>query len=684
MRKKVEHYFGFIQPGPPLTKHESWVAKLTGEQREVSYDRVPQTMMLKSWNTEGNSTRDTNMLALVGSIMSNGKSSRLYKRLVYDEQLVSSVSAYTASGEIGGTWEVTAMVNPGIEEATVDAIIMEEIAKFIKNGPTREELERVKIETISSFVRGVERIGGFGGKSDILASNYIYTGDPAYYQKELAWIKSATRKDLQAAAAKWLSDGMYHLEVRPYRDGKAKPSEVDRSGIPEPGEPPIASFDSFERTTLDNGLEIIVARRDAVPVGQFQLSVDAGYAADQFGKAGLAKLAMNMLDEGTKTRDAIEISDELIMLGASVGTGSNLDTSFVSLSTLTSTLDDSLEVFADVVLNPAFPAAELERLRTQQLTAVQREQQNPNSMASRVLPKLIYSKGHAYGNPLTGSGTLESVRLIKLDELRAFHETWFKPNHATMIVVGDTTMADIRPKLDALFGKWRPGDIPTKDIGQVARHDEIEVYLVDRPGSEQSILLAGHITLPAANPDEVAIEAVNDVLGGMSTSRINMNLREDKGWSYGAGTGLINARGQRTLYMITSVQTDKTTESIIEVMKEMKAFISDSPITAEELDKSIKSNSLSLSGRWETAGSVLGSLSQMVQYGLPDDYFRTYPQKVASLTVDEVNRVSGELIHPGSLVWVVVGDKEKVMPGLESLGYGPVKLIDADGNLLEN
>jgi len=370
------------------------------------------------------------------------------------------------------------------------------------------------------------------------------------------------------------------------------------------------------------------------------------------------------------------------MLGADISAGSNLDTSFVGLSTLTTTLDKSLEVFADVILNPSFPAQELERLRKQQLTAIRREQVSPNSMALRVFPKLIYGSNHAYSNPFTGSGTIASVSSIQLSELKDFHRTWFKPNHATMIVVGDITMDQILPRLTKAFGGWQPGDIPEKNIGHVDRHKGVSLYLVDRPGSQQSILLAGLIAVPKANPDEVAIEAMNDLLGGLATSRINMNLREDKGWSYGAFTGLINARGQRTFYTFTSVQTDKTKESILEVMKEMRNYVGDRPPTAEELEKSVKNNSLSLAGRWETASSVLSSLSQIVQYDLPDDYFKKYPQEVAALTVQPVIKVAREIIHPESVVWVVVGDRAKIQPGLEQLGFGPVQLIDPDGNLL--
>ena len=680
--KKVEHYFGPIDGGPPLTKQTQWVAKLTGTHKQVSYDRVPQTMLMKSWNIEGNHSVDTNYLDMVAAVLSSGKNSRLYKRLAYDQQLVSSISAYTSAGEIAGTFEITAMITPGVDEALVDGIIEEELAKFLKDGPTRKELERIKIESISGFVRGIEKIGGFGGKSDILASNFTYTGDPAFYKKELAQIKTARGSDLTGAARRWLSDGQYQLEIRPFEKFVTSEDTVDRSHVPEPGQPPLAKLDDFQRAELANGLKVIVATRSTIPVVNIQLSLDAGYASDQFNSPGVAKLAMNMLDEGTRSRDALQISDQLAMLGASIGSGSNLDTSFVSLSTLKTTLDDALPIFADVVLNPAFPTSELERLRTQQLTGIKAEQVSPQSMGLRVFPQLIYGKGHAYSNPLTGSGTLASVAGIDLAALKEFHNTWFKPNHGTVIVVGDITMAEILPRLEKQFSNWQAGSIPTKNIGLVDKPANTRIYLVDRPDSPQTFLFASQIATPKANPDEIATEVMNDILGGMSTSRINMNLREDKHWSYGAYTGLVSARGQRTFYMLTSVQTDKTSESIQEVMQEMRAYIGSNPATEEELVKTVTNNTLSLSGSWESAGAVLGSISQIVQYGLPDDYFSTYAQEMSALQLPEVQRIAAKLIDPEALVWVVVGDRSKIATGLNQLGYGDVILIDADGNRL--
>tara|TARA_R110002072_G_scaffold13418_12_gene56297 strand:- start:60544 stop:63291 length:2748 start_codon:yes stop_codon:yes gene_type:complete len=682
VKARVEHYFGSIESGPPLTKHQQWVNKLTGTQKEISYDRVSETMLLKSWNIEGNSTLDTTYLDLVASVMSSGKSSRLYKRLVYDEQLVSSVSAYTSAGEIAGTFEITATINPGVAEAKVDQIITEELNRFLEKGPTRKELERVKIQTISGFVRGMESIGGFGGKSDILASNYIYTGDPAHYKMELDWIKNATRNQLRDTAKKWLSDGLYQLEIRPFPKLSTQVTNVDRSAIPEPGKAPDVSFEPYQRATLSNGMNVIVAQRSAVPVVQMMLSIDAGYASDQFTSPGLARLAMNMLDEGTENRTSLEINEQLSMLGAGLSAGSNLDTSIVSLTSLTTTLEDSLDIFADVILNPAFPEKEMDRLKTQQINAIKREQVSPQSMALRVFPRLVYGAGHAYSNPFSGSGTIETVENIKVTDLQRFHDTWFKPNNSTLIVVGDTSLDSIQPMLEKRFAAWKQGEVPSKNISVVKRAEKPTIYLIDRPESVQSVIIGGHVTTPKSNPIEIPTILMNEVLGGASTSRVNMNLREDKGWSYGAGTGIVNARGQRFFYGIANVQSDKTAESLSEMMKELTAYKTDRPITTEELAKAKRNNTLSLPGQWETGGAVLGSLSQIVQYDLAENYYDTYADTIRSVTEEDVTAAAAKVVHPGSLVWVVVGDKKTVAEKLDGLGYGKAILIDSEGNRL--
>jgi zinc protease len=493
---------------------------------------------------------------------------------------------------------------------------------------------------------------------------------------------TATAENLRDAGRRWLSDGVYVLEVHPFPEFSTTASNIDRSKLPEAGAPPVAHFPKLERTTLSNGLKIILAERHSIPQVNFNLLVDAGYAADQFGMAGTASMTMDMLDEGTKTRNSLQISDELAMLGATLATGSDLDTSTVSLSALKEKLDPSLALFADVILDPSFPPAELERLRKQRLARIQQEKVRPVAMALRVFPKLLYGQGHAYSNPLTGSGTEETAKKMAVSDLTKFHQTWLKPNHSTLVVVGDTTLAEIQPRLEKLLKEWKPGDVPKKDIRTVTMPDKPMIYLMDRPGALQSVILAAHVSPPKANPQEIAIETMNEIVGGSFTSRLNMNLREGKHWSYGAFSLLWDARGQRPFIAFAPVQTDKTSESMSEVLKELQGVLGGTPITGEEFTRAKATRALTLPGQWETMGAVGGSVGEIVRFGLPDNYFDTYSQKVNALTMDEINAAAKTVVHPDKLIWVVVGDRQKIEPVVKQLNLGTVQLMDADGNVV--
>ena len=566
--------------------------------------------------------------------------------------------------------------------AKVEKAIDEELATFLAKGPTADELRRVKTQFLAGFIRGVERIGGFGGKSDILAMNQVFAGSPDFYKATLKTVRESTTEHLQKVAQQWLSDGVYILEVHPFPRYEAAKTDADRSQLPVPTITPEVRFPELQHATLDNGLKIVLAERHAVPLVNFNLLVDAGYAADQFAVPGTAKLAMNMLDEGTKTRSALEINDELAGLGATLSSGSDLDSSTVSLSALKANLDASLAIFADVILNPSFPEADFKRLQKQQLDSIQREKSEPTSMALRVLPRFLYGEKHAYSNPFTGSGTDDAVGGLTREDARTFHKTWFKSDNATLIVVGDTTLAEITPKLQRLFSEWEKGSVPQKNLRQVESRTKPVVYLMDRPGAIQSIIFAGQIAPPRANAQEIAIETMNNILGGTFTSRINMNLREDKHWSYGARTTLVPARGQRPYIVSAPVQTDKTKESVAEVDKELRGILGPNPITPAELAKAQKEQTLKLSGSWETIGRVTGSIAEIVRFRLPEDYFKSYPDKVLALQLSDVTQAGKTAVQPDSLVWVVVGDRAKIEPGLRELGFGEIQLIDTDGKPL--
>ena len=685
VRTRVERYFGHVPPGPPLVKPDVNLARRTEESRIVLQDRVPQARVYRAWNVAALGDPALDHLGLAGDVLAAGRSSRLYRRLVYENQIATDVSAFVLARQFGSLFILQATAQPGQDLAAVEAALDEELRAFLADGPAAGELARAQAGRRASFVRGVERIGGFGGKSDVLAASEVYLGSPDGHKRTQKNILTATPADVRAAAVEWLRRGALTVEVRPFPAYAAAESGVDRSsGPPAVTEFPAASFPARETTRLSNGLEVILARRTAVPVVDFNLLLDAGYAADQFALPGTARMALDMLDEGTTSRTALEIAETLEGLGTTLAARSGLDTSSVTMSTLKENLDASLDLFADVVLRPSFPEAEFDRRRRQQLAAIAREKVQPTGMAMRVFPRLLYGEGHAYGQPLTGSGSEAALQALGLDGLRAFHDTWFRPGNATLIVVGDVTLAELEPALEARFGTWEPGEVPRKNLGVVGRQPETVVYLIDRPDSEQSIIFAGHVAPPKSDARDLQIETVNDILGGSFTARVNMNLREDKGWSYGARSMLWDAAGQRPFIVLAPVQTDRTAESMAEIDNEIGGLRGGGrPPTAAELARVKDQRTLTLPGRWETNRAVMADLVEMVRFGLPEDHWETYAGAVRDLELADVRDEAGRLLQPDRMIWVVVGDRARIEESVRALELGPVRFLDADGNRID-
>ena len=682
-KEKVQKYYGDIPPGPPVAHHEVWIAKMTGTHRQKVQDRVPQARIYQIWNMPQYGSADADYLDLVSDVLSSGKSSRLYKRLVYDDQIATDANAFVQLAEIGGQFRVQATARPGQDLKQVEKELDEELARFLKDGPTAEELARVKAQYEANFIRGIERIGGFGGKSDRLAQSQVYLGSPDAYKASLKRVHDATVDDLKNAANKWLSDGAYILEVTPFPDYKADASGADRSKMPTPGTPPELKLPKLQRSTLSNGLKVILAERHEVPLVNFSLAIDAGYAADQLTSPGTASLTMSQLTGGTKTMNALQISDRQDLLGAQISTGSNLDLSLVHLSALKAKLDDSLALYADVILNPSFPEADFARQQKQTLAGIKREENAPVAAALRVMPGLLFGSDHAYGNPLTGSGTTASVSKMTREDLAKFHDAWFKPNNATLVIVGDTTLAEVTPKLEKLFSGWKAGNVPKKTVKTVNLPAKSVVYLIDKPGALQSVIVAGVVAPPQGNPKEIAIEAMNDGLGGNFGARLNMNLREDKHWSYGVRMQFWDARGQRPYLAIAPVQTDKTKESLVEMNKEFHDVVGSRPLSQEELEKVQANETLSLPGSRETQNEVGNSILDLVQYGLPDDYYETYAGKVRALKTSDLADAAHQVVHPDQVTWVIVGDRAKIEAGVREVNLGELHLLDAQGKPIQ-
>jgi zinc protease len=678
--RRVERFFGDIPAGPPVARHQEWIAKRTGTQRQTMQDRVPQSRWIAVWNAPPWNSLEADLLDLAARVLSSGKTSRLYERLVYRDRIATGADAFLDAREIASLFRIESSARPDGDLRAVEAVILEELERFLDHGPEERELERVKTGVLAEFVRGVERIGGFGGKSDILAVHEVFGGNPAHYRVMMQRIREATPAQVLRVARDWLTDGRFILEVHPLPAHTVAATGADRSAPPVPARAQAPRFPETQSATLANGLRVIVAERRAVPVVEIALLVDAGYAADQHAHPGTTAMAMAMLDEGTPSRCSLDISEELALLGAELDAGSGLDTSAVKLSALRERLDPALALFAQVVREPVFPENELDRLREEQRAAIRREKSAPVPLALRILPRLLYGAGHAYGNPFTGSGTEAALDRIGRDDLVRFHRAWFRPNLGTMVVAGDTSLAEIVPRLEALFGDWSEDSAPRKHIGHVPPPTASSVYLVDRPGSIQSLILAGHLAPPRANPREIAIEAMNSALGGMFTSRLNMNLREDKHWAYGAGSFLPGARGQRPFLVYAPVQMDKTRDAMAEILAELRGIRDDRPPTEDELDKVKNYLTLALPGSWETAESVASALGEVIAFGLPADFHDTYARRIRDLTAADLAAAAREMLQPEAMTWVVVGDLKVIEAGIRDLGLGPAQRLDVDGN----
>ena len=682
-REKVEKYYGDIPPGPPVAKQRAWIAKRSGTHRGSLQDRVPQARIYRSWNVPGANTQEDALLDLAAQVLGGGKTSRLYQRLVVKEQVATSAVASNNSQEIAGQFDVQLTARPGADVQKMERLGDEELRALMKAGPSADELRLAKTTILANYTRMVERVGGFGGKSDMLASCMTFTGDPECYKTYLRRIKDATPAQVRQAMADWLSDGDYVLQVNPFPTGlAAETTQLDRSkGVPL-GKAETLRLPPMQSATLSNGLKVVLAESHGAPVINLSLMLDGGYASDSKELPGLASLTLRMLEEGTAKRSSLAISRELEALGASFGASSNLDGGFVNMNILKPTLSRSLDLYADVVLHPAFPEADFERLRKDRLAAIAREKTVPRAISMRVLPGLLYGPGHAYALPLTGTGTEEAVGRMTRADLQRYHQTWFRPNNATLLVVGDTTLAELAPQLEKAFGGWQAGEVPKKNLATVAQPQKTVIYLVDRPGALQSDITAAQLAPPRNTPDAVALDLLNAVLGGTFNSRMNMNLREDKHWSYGVGTSLVPALGQRIYLSGSPVQTDKTADALRELAREYSDIAGARPVTVQELKDAQASETLSLPGGFETVDQLSDGYATILQYRLPADYYNTFTQKALAQTPAQINALAARTVVPKQLVWIVVGDMSKVEKDIRALNLGEVCRIDVDGKPL--
>jgi predicted Zn-dependent peptidase len=710
-RAKVEKWFGDIPRGPDTIHPKVDVPTLKAPVDQVMQDHVATTRVYRNWVVPGVNDPDIIPLDIGLDILGGLASSRLDNALVRKAKTAVSVAAQVQTFENVSMVEVTADVKPGVDPKLVAQQLDEQIADLVKNGPTADEVTRATTKQVAGEIAGLETVGGFAGKAVTLAEGEVYSNDPDKYKKDLAATAAVTPASVRAALQKWLERPPYRLVVEPgersasdlaaaggsvvgnpsgglspsyyrnpgYQDGAAAPGismtirplqAVDRSAPPPVEAIKDLTFPAIERMTLSNGIPVEFAKRTTVPTVRMSVVFDAGKAGDPKDKLGTQGLMLTLLDEGAGKLDSIGIAEAQERLGALISTSTTMDRTSVSMFALKANLAPSLDLLADIIERPTFAPPEIERLRGQVLAGIAAENAEPRGIARRVLPRLIYGPSHPYGVPLSGSGTEEGVKAVTRADLLAFHDTWLRPDNMKIFVTGDTSLAELKPLLEARFGTWA---MPAPPKGaKVFRTEQTagppRIVLIDRPQSPQSYIMAGHLLPAKGTDDPLTLVTANEVVGGSFLSRLNMDLRETKGWAYGVGTTIAQVREQMPFYFVAPVQSDQTGPAIAAAIADMKEFLTAKGVNEEERARTINNQIRSLPGSFETSNDLLGALVTMDTLHRPDDYYTKLPARYRAMTAAQLDEAARSMIHPDQLIWVVVGDAKLVRPQLDKLG----------------
>lgn len=682
-RPLMERYFGPIARGPVNTPAEADVPTLAAPIVATMHDRVATTRLTRSWAVPGMLSDEAVPLSVAASVLGGLASSRLDNQLVRGEQSAVQVSASMSEFHRVGIFDISVNVKPGQDAAEVGRRLDAIVADFIAQGPTEEEVARVATRYVSGRIQSLEQVNG---KANVLAEGQLYAGDPDHYKKELAAYASVTPAQVTTAMQRWLTRPVFDMTIAPgdreaYVEAAASPSgatpvpaaeiqRVARPAMPEIGQVPDLDFPAVERATLSNGVKVIYAQVDTVPVTRVAVEFDAGYAADRADRLGAHSLMLDLMDDGTTTRDANQLAEEQERLGASINVGASMDRTSANLTAVSANLAPSLTLLSDVVRNPAFAPAEVERLRAQRLASLSSEMTQPGAIAARALPPLMYGADSPYGRSFTGTGDAATITALTRADLVQEHDAWVRPDNATIFVVSDEPLSQITPQLETAFGDWRAPSVAkgTKTFSDTVPAPTNRIVLIDRPQSPQSLIYGGAVLPVSGTDDLLTLNAANVTLGGDFLSRINADLRETKGWSYGVRGGP-NALEHRIPYIVNApVQANRTGESIVALIAQYDRFLETDGVTAPELERTINGNTRSLAGGFETSAQILAALRSNALYGRPDDYQETVASRTRALTAAQLDETARQIIKPDQFVWVVVGDASVVRPQLEALG----------------
>ncbi len=678
-RALVTKYFGSIPAGPPTTRVTAWVPTLDRDKTEVMHDNVPQTAIAWTWPVPGQGSTEAEALKMAAHVLGRGKSSRLYQALVQERQIASSASANYQAMAVAGIFSIDVRLKDGVDPDVADAAVREVLTEFVKRGPTEAELARAKATSYGDMVRMMESIYV---QAMALSDGALFSDNPGQYLEDERKFGALAGREVLAVSNDWLTRPSYRLTVLPFGDHTVTADAADRTTLPPLGPSPDLALPVLHEARLSNGIRVVLSERRGTPAVDMVMAFDAGQAAEQHMKDGLQTFTLGLMDEGTRTLTSQALADRQAMLGARIMGYGDADTTNFALSALSRALPDSIALWADYIRNPGFRPADLERDRALQLSQLSQSLAEPNDIAQRTFSNLLYGESHAYGLRL--SGRAETLQSISRDDVVAFHESWIRPDNAVIYAAGDTDFTTFVAALEKAFGDWQaPARAKgTKTLDAIATRTAPRVILIDKPGAIQSVIRVGEIMPSTLDPRDFDIGAVSDVLGGSFTSRLNMNLREDKGWTYGASSGVGDTRGPRAFTVATSVQTDKTAEALAEINGEIRGIRHDRPATIEELALLSKGQVLALPGQFETNQALVGYLQYVNRFERPYDWITTLPAKYEALTPAGVTATADALLDPDALTWVVVGDLAATEQKIRALNLGPVEVWDAEGRKL--
>ncbi|NOT28775.1 MAG: insulinase family protein [Acidobacteria bacterium] len=695
-KKLVEKYFGTLRRGPAVPPIKAETPRITAERRKVVPARVQLPRVSMAWLTPPAFKPGDAEAEMVAEILGGGRSSRLYKKLVYELQIAQNVFAMQNSLILGSMFQIQATARPGHTAEELEQAIEKELELIRTQPPTAAELEQARNSIETAIVGGLDRLGGFGGVADRLNLYNHYLGTPGYLEQDIQRYRTATPQTLQAFAREFLTNssrvvvqavpGQPQIDSAPAPSAAAAPAaqgqgqsinadEPWRFEMPKPGAVRPVELATPTSATLSNGLTIMLTERRGLPIVAANLVIKAGSDANPVDKAGLASFVAAMLDEGTQSKGALEIADELSRLGATLNTGSTMDATTISARSLSKNFGATLDLMADVALRPSFPADEIERQRAQRLGQLVQQRDNPGQVAGQVMAVALYGARHPYG--YTEIGTEASTKAITRDEMMEFWRRNFLPNSAALIVAGDITMAELRSRAEKAFGGWTRGT-PVRPALGAPDTTKAKVIIVDMPGAPQTQLRVAGIGAPRSTPDFRALQVMNNALGGLFSSRINMNLREEHGYSYGASSTFVFRRGAGPFVIAAGVRTDATGPAVGEIFKEI-AGMNAAPMSDEELQKAKDALANSIPGAFETGLNTVNSFSNIFIYDLGLDYYTTYARQVNAVTASQALDASRRYVMPERLIVIAVGDRSKIEADLAKLNLGSLEIQDAEG-----